>query len=163
MSEKSGKQTPARPVRLTITLEATLDDLTDDHVRRDLGFFSTVDELVDDPETWREVGWQRQLLEAVRARPALLRQWLMACLVDEFGGPDLQRKVRHALGIRSAEERDFLAPLVAELPDEPRRFFEKAQEQGVFAECTMHVTQRAVVRLVHARLSHGRDEEPPAC
>jgi hypothetical protein len=157
MSERTRKPTRAPTVRLTMTLEARLEDLTDDRVRQDLAQFSNVDELVDDPETWREVGWQRQLLEAIRAQPELLRQWLVDCLVETFGGTSLRDTVCEALGIGIgwANERDFLLPLVPELPNEPRRFFEQAQEQGVFAECTIHVWKRAVVRLVEARLSNG--------
>ena len=162
MSERPRRQARAQTVRLTITLEARLEDLTDDRVRQDLTQFSNVDELVDDPEIWREVGWQRQLWEAVRARPDVLRPWLVDCLVDIFGGTSLRDGVREALGIEivSDSDRDFLLPLVPELPDEPRRFFEQAQEQGVFAESTMHVWQRAVVRLVKARLSKSATPPP---
>jgi hypothetical protein len=156
MRERTRKQARGQTVRLTITLEATLEEITDDRVRQDLAVFSNVDELVNDPDVWREVAWQRQLWEAIRARPALLRQWLVDCLVDMFGGTSLRDDVREALGmgLASSSDSDFLRPLVPELPDEPRRFFEDAEEQGVFAENTEHVWRRAVVRLVDARLSN---------
>jgi hypothetical protein len=154
MSERARKQTGAQTVRLTITLEASLEDLTEARVRQDLASFSNEAELVQDPELWREVEWQRQLFEAVRAQPAVVRQWLVECLVDEFGSTELGDEVCDALGVDSVDN-DPLLPMVEQLPDEPRRFFEQAQEQGVFAECTMHVWKRAVVRLVQARLSNG--------
>jgi hypothetical protein len=154
MSERPRRQARAQTVQLTITLEARLEDLTDDRVRQDLTQFSNVDELVDDPEIWREVGWQRQLFEAIRARPEVVQQWLVERLVEEFEHTRLGAEVGDALGVESVEN-DPLLPLVEDLPEEPRLYFEKAQEQGVFSESTMHVWRRAVVRLVEARLSNG--------
>jgi hypothetical protein len=156
MRERTRNQARGQTVRLTITLEATLDEITDDRARQDLAEFNNADELMDDPEVWQQVGWQRQLWEAIRARPDLLRQWLVDCLVDIFGGTSLRDDVRSALGLEIVgSDRDFLLPLVPELPDEPRRHFEEAEEQGVFAESTEHVWRRAVVRLVEAKLSNG--------
>ena len=97
MSERARKQTGVQTVRLTITLEASLEDLTEARVRQDLASFSNEAELVQDPELWREVEWQRQLGLVVDADGRVVPRW---------PSPDLEKpQIRIESGGGSAQHR----------------------------------------------------------
>jgi len=126
----------ARRYAVTFTVQARVDDMTPEFLREVFRHYGNPEETLAEPETAEYIERQRHLLQAVLADPALLERVLREEVARELAM--LHDSDRYQCIVGTAEEKaeEELAPAIAKLSSEDRKFFAHVAEEGLFIENT---------------------------
>lgn len=117
-----------RNVRLQLEFKIDAYEITEQSVRV---FFHNKQELLSEPQTWRNAEHQWNFMKAVLKNDSLLRKFVIWLLMSQIS-PDSYEELLMLFGID--DEKKMFMGIVEELPEESRAYFTEAIKAGTFWE-----------------------------
>lgn len=143
--------------RYKVNLEFTFDmnELTDEVAETSV-FASNKDEVLASEWFWRDVGFQRQLVEAVLAKPEILQR-LVQHEVRDILEADVDDMIEDWLG--SEDYDDILTPVIEEMTGEAAEYFNYNLQNDTIIEATEQFLETFSIELTKAELTEVNPSE----
>jgi hypothetical protein len=137
-----------RRYQLTLDFKVLVKDITKESVTRDYQDRRGFKEAAADPEFWELIDAQRELLEALTRHEEILDEFIKRTIIWQIERPE-EGILAPTLNVRIDDEI-LLEPVIAELDEGPKSYFEEGIEYGEFGDYIEQVTssiQAAVTRV----------------
>ena len=141
-----------REYTFIVDFKVSVDDITQDSVKRDLKNHSKLNEWVKDPTFWEMIDRQRRLLNAILENKEVFDQLLKKIVVEELE-PSTDGKLHRRLNVSKEEDTKLLEPIFISLSEEDELFWREVIEEGIFWENTNHVWDSIKVELLGATVT----------
>ena len=139
-----------RRYQLTLDFKVVIEDITEESVKRDYQDRIGYAEAIADPEFWELIDGQRQLLEALTRHDDILYEFIKRTVIWHVERPD-EGIIGPTLGLRIDDEV-MLAPVIKELEEDHRTFFEEGIECGELGDYIEQVTSSIQATMTNAAL-----------
>ena len=113
--------------------KVSVDDITQESVKRDLKNHSKLNEWVRDPTFWEMIDRQKRLLNALLDNKEVFDQLLKRMVVEQLE-PYPDGELHRRLGISKEEDTTLLEPVFAKLSEADELFWREVLEEGIFSE-----------------------------
>jgi hypothetical protein len=135
-----------------VDFKVSVDDITQETVKRDLKDHSKLNEWVKDPTFWEMIDRQKRLLNALLENKEVFDQLLKRMVVEQLE-PYPDGKLHRRLGVSKEEDTKLLEPVFAKLSEEDELFWREVIEEGIFSENTNHVWESIEIELLGATVT----------
>lgn len=139
-----------RRYQLTLDFKVTVEDITEESVKRDYQDRIGYEEAIADPEFWELIDGQRELLHALTRHEEVLYEFIKRTVVWHVERPD-EGIIGPTLGVRIDDEV-MLAPVIAELKEDHRSVFEDGIECGELGDYMEQVMSSIQATMTNATL-----------
>jgi hypothetical protein len=140
-----------RRYQLTLHFQVLVNDITKESVTRDYQYRRGFQEAAADPEFWELIDAQRQLLEALTRHQDILDEFIKRTIIWQIERPE-EGILAPALKVRIDDE-NMLEPVIAELDEGPKSYFEEGIEYGEFGDYIEQVTSSIRARVTKVALT----------
>jgi hypothetical protein len=127
-----------RQYQLTLNFKVLVNDITKESVTRDYQRRRGFKEAAADPEFWELIDAQRELLEALTRHEDILEEFIKRTIIWQIERPE-EGILAPTLNVRIDDE-NMLEPIIAELDEGPKSYFEEGIEYGEFGDYIEQVT-----------------------
>lgn len=140
-----------RRYRLTLDFKVVVNDITRESVIRDYKDRIGFDDAVEDPEFWEMMDSQRELLKALVQHEEILYEFIKRTIIWQVEQPD-EGIIAPTLNVRIDDEV-MLAPVIAELEETHKSYFDEGIEYGEFGDYAEQVTSSIRAEMTGAELT----------
>ena len=140
-----------RQYQLTLNFKVLVKDITKESVTRDYQYRRGFKEAAADPEFWELIDAQRELLEALTRHEDILEEFIKRTIIWQIERPE-EGILAPALNVRIDDE-NMLEPIIAELDEGPKSYFEEGIEYGEFGDYIEQVTSSIRATVTGVRLT----------
>jgi len=132
--------------RLTVDLEASIADFTEETCVEDLRSFGR-QEWLGDPEWRRAQVRQQRLFAAAISRPDIVSKLLRAYALLAVSGDALDKV------FEIGEDQEILASAMEALPESDRKYWQGRVKKGLFPDASEHISRRFTASITRANLT----------
>lgn len=140
-----------RHYTLTLNFKVVINDITEESVRHDYQDRNGFKEAAEDPDFWELIAGQRELLKALVGHEEILHEFIKRTIIWEIEQPE-EGILAPVLDVRIDDEI-LLAPVIAELDDNHRSYFNEGIEDDEFGDYIEQVTGSIKATMVQATLT----------
>ncbi len=139
-----------RHYQLTLDFKVVIEDITEESVKRDYEYSIGYEEAIADPEFWEMIDGQRELLKALVKHDDILYEFIKRTIIWQVERPE-EGIIGPTLNVRIDDEV-MLEPVIAELEENHRSYFDEGIEYGEFGDYIEQVTSSIQATMVNATL-----------
>ena len=141
-----------REYTFIVDFKVSVEDITQESVKRNLAHHSKIDEYVKDQTFWEMIDRQRRLLSALIENKEVFDQILKKMVVEELE-PTRDGKLHRQLDVSRQEDTKILEPVFAKLSGEDELFWREVIGEGIFWENTDQVWDSIKIELTGATVT----------
>jgi hypothetical protein len=140
-----------RRYQLTLDFKVLIKDITKESVTRDYRHRRGFKEAVKDPEFWELIDAQRQLLKALIQHEDIIHEFIKRTIIWQIEQPE-EGILGPTFHVRLDDE-NMLGPVIAELDEGPKSYFEEGIEYGEVGDYIEQVTSSIKAIMTRATLT----------